>query len=53
MKNKYWWFETIWHQKMVQALQIAGMGESSQKTYVSTMRQLTGFYNITPSSVKL
>lgn len=23
MKNKYWWFETAWHQKMVKALRVA------------------------------
>ena len=27
MTKKYWWFETEWHQKMVKALQIAGMEE--------------------------
>jgi len=51
MKNKYWWFETVWHQKMVKALQVAGMGESTQKTYVSTMRKLAEFYNKTPDKI--
>ena len=51
MKNKYWWFETVWHQKMVKALRVAGMGESTQETYVRTMRKLSEFYNKTPDKI--
>jgi len=51
MKNKYWWFETVWHQKMVKALQVAGMGERTQETYVRTMRKLTEFYDKTPDKI--
>lgn len=51
MKNKYWWFETEWHQKMVKALQVAGMCERTQETYVRAMRKLTEFYNKTPDKI--
>lgn len=51
MKNKYWWFETVWHRKMVKALLVAGMGESTQETYVRTIRKLTEFYNKTPDKI--
>ena len=51
MKNKYWWFETVWHQKMVKALRVAGMGECTQETYVRTMRKLSEFYNKTPDKI--
>jgi site-specific recombinase XerD len=51
MKNKYWWFETVWHKKMVKALRIAGMGESTQKAYVRTMRKLSEFYDKTPDKI--
>ncbi|MBU0729116.1 MAG: site-specific integrase [Proteobacteria bacterium] len=51
MKKKYWWFETVWHQKMVKALQIAGMGESTQEAYVRTIRKLTEFYDKTPDKI--
>jgi integrase/recombinase XerD len=51
MKNKYWWFETVWHQKMVKALQVAGMGESTQEAYVRTMRKLSEFYDKTPDKI--
>ncbi|OEU63309.1 MAG: hypothetical protein BBJ57_05330 [Desulfobacterales bacterium PC51MH44] len=51
MKNKYWWFETKWHQKMVKALRIAGMCERTQETYVRSMRKLTEFYDKTPDKI--
>lgn len=51
MKNKYWWFETIWHQKMVKALRVAGMCDRTQDTYVRAMRKLTEFYNKTPDKI--
>jgi len=51
MKNKYWWFETEWHQKMVKALQVAGMCERTQETYVRAMRKLTEFCNKTPDKI--
>ncbi len=51
MKNKYWWFETVWHQKMVKALKVAGMCERTQDTYVRTMRKLSEFYNKTPDKI--
>jgi len=51
MKNKYWWFETVWHQKMVKALRVAGMGERTQETYVRTMRKLVEFHNKTPDKI--
>jgi len=51
MKNKYWWFETVWHQKMVKALQVAGMCERTQGTYVRTMRKLTEFYDKMPDKI--
>ena len=51
MKNKYWWFETKWHQKMVKALLVAGMCERTQETYVRSMRKLTEFYNKTPDKI--
>ena len=49
MKDKYWWYETKWHQKMVKALRVAGMGESTQETYGRTIRKLTEFYDKTPA----
>ena len=51
MKNKYWWFETVWHQKMIKALQVAGMGESTQECYVRSMRKLSDFYDKTPDKI--
>ncbi|OIP44708.1 MAG: integrase [Desulfobacterales bacterium CG2_30_60_27] len=51
MKNRYWWFETVWHQKMVKALQVAGMCDRTQETYARTMRKLTEFYNKTPDKI--
>ena len=51
MKNKYWWFETVWHKKMVKALKVAGMCERTQDTYVRTMRKLSEFYNKTPDKI--
>ena len=51
MKKKYWWFETEWHQKIVKALQIAGMSESTQQVYVHTVRKLTEFYHKTPDKI--
>jgi site-specific recombinase XerD len=51
MKNKYWWFETVWHQKMVKALTVAGMCERTQETYVRTMRKLTEFYDKMPDKI--
>ena len=52
MKNKYWWFETKWHQKMVKALLVAGMCERTQETYVRSMRKLTEFYDKTPGEFR-
>ena len=49
MKDKYWWYETKWHQKMVKALRAAGMAESTQETYVRTIQKLTEFYDKTPA----
>lgn len=51
MKNKYWWFETVWHKKMIKALRVAGMGERTQETYVRTMRKLVEFYDKTPDKI--
>ena len=49
--EKYWWFETEWHQKMVKALQVNGMGESTQECYVRAMRKLVEFYDKTPDLI--
>lgn len=51
MKDKYWWYETKWHEKMVKSLQVAGMSESTQKAYVRTIRKLTEFYDKTPDKI--
>jgi len=51
MKKKYWWFETVWHKKMVKALTVAGMCERTQETYVRTMRKLSEFYDKTPDKI--
>jgi integrase/recombinase XerD len=51
MKNKYWWFETVWHQRMVKALTVAGMCERTQETYVRAMRKLSEFYDKTPDKI--
>lgn len=51
MKNKYWWYETVWHRKMVKALQVAGMAERTQETYVRAIRKLTEFYDKTPDKI--
>lgn len=51
MKNKYWWYETVWHRKMMKALQVAGMGERTQETYVRAVRKLTEFYHKTPDKI--
>lgn len=36
---------------MVKALRVAGMGESTQETYVRTIRKLTEFYDKTPDKI--
>ena len=46
MKNNH-----SWHQKMVKALQVAGMCERTQETYGRAMRKLTEFYNKTPDKI--
>ncbi len=51
MKNNYWWYKTEWHQKAVKALQLAGMGKSTQDAYVRAMRKLTEFYDKTPDKI--
>jgi len=51
MKNKYWWYETVWHKKMVKALLVAGMCERTQETYVRAMRKLSEFYDKTPDKI--
>jgi len=46
MKNKY-----LWHPQMVKALQIAGMCERTQETYLRTVRKLIDFYDKSPDKI--
>jgi len=49
--EKYWWFKTVWHPKMIKALQVNGMAERTQECYVRAMRMLVEFYDKTPDQI--
>lgn len=49
--EKYWWFKTEWHQKMIKALQVNGKGERTQESYVRAMRMLVEFYDKMPDLI--
>lgn len=49
--EKYWWYNTDWHQKTVKALKIAGMSERTQGCYTRAMRMLVEHFNKTPDLI--
>lgn len=46
MKNKY-----QWHPQMTKALQVAGMCDRTQETYLRTVRKLVDFYDKSPDKI--
>lgn len=49
--EKYWWYNTDWHQKTVKTLKIAGMGERTQQCYTRAMRMLVEYFDKTPDLI--
>jgi len=49
--EKYWWFKTEWHPRMLKALQVSGMAERTQECYVRAMRMLVEFYDKMPDRI--
>jgi integrase/recombinase XerD len=49
--NKYWWYETNWHQNMIKALKLSGKGERTQESYTRAMRMLVVFCDKQPDKI--
>lgn len=49
--EKYWWFKTKWHEKMLKALQVSGKGERTQECYTRSMRMLVEHYDKMPDLI--